>query len=412
VVANHVNGLVDPLLILGFLPVRPRFLAKSTLWRNPLLRPVLALGGVIPVYRRSDAGVDPAQNLATFDRCWELLAAGGSVALFPEGVSHSEPALQPLRTGAARIALEAERRFGPLGVAILPVGLVYDARETFRSRALVQVGPPVPVDADARRGDGDQERVRELTGRIREALDRVTLGYASWQEAALVERAADLYAESSSELPGDRPLAERVAIRRVVIDRYGELRQQAPEAVHDLAEQVAAYDRLLRVTRLRDDQVAALYPRRLVAAFAARTLLRLLVTLPLAAVGSVLNWPPYRIAGRLADRFSPGADTRATYKLFSSLLLYPATWTLEAVAAGLAAGPRAAVAVALLAPVAGWAAAVFHQRRRRLALETRAWLILRRHRGLVEELRARRAELRRTLAALAEQLEPGPEVSS
>src|SRR5688572_26450441 len=54
-VANHNNGLVDPLLVLGFLPGRPRFLAKDTLWSNPVLRPFLALGRVIPIYRPQDA---------------------------------------------------------------------------------------------------------------------------------------------------------------------------------------------------------------------------------------------------------------------------------------------------------------------------------------------------------------------
>src|SRR5688572_25371814 len=53
-VANHNNGLVDPLLVLGFLPGRPRFLAKDTLWSNPVLRPFLALGRVIPIYRPQD----------------------------------------------------------------------------------------------------------------------------------------------------------------------------------------------------------------------------------------------------------------------------------------------------------------------------------------------------------------------
>lgn len=37
-VTNHVNSLVDPLLVLGSLPVTPRFLATSMLWKNPILR--------------------------------------------------------------------------------------------------------------------------------------------------------------------------------------------------------------------------------------------------------------------------------------------------------------------------------------------------------------------------------------
>ena len=66
------------------------------------------------------------------------------MAIFPEGISHDEASLQPLRTGAARIALEAADD-GTEDVVTLAVGLVYDAKARFRSRALVRVGQPIPV---------------------------------------------------------------------------------------------------------------------------------------------------------------------------------------------------------------------------------------------------------------------------
>jgi len=146
-VANHVNGLIDPLFLLGSLPVQPKPLAKNTLWKNPVVRPFVEWAGAIPVYRRQDQ-VDTAQNEETFIRCHELLAQGGAIALFPEGKSHSEPALQPLKTGLARIVLGAERRFPGLGVRIVPVGLTFDEKATFRSRALVQVGKPIDPEPE------------------------------------------------------------------------------------------------------------------------------------------------------------------------------------------------------------------------------------------------------------------------
>src|SRR5947207_12598428 len=77
VVANHPNGLVDPALIAGFLPVHVRFLAKSTMWGNPALRPLLAVAGSVPVYRRPDPGVDTSRNVQPFACCHLVLAAGG-----------------------------------------------------------------------------------------------------------------------------------------------------------------------------------------------------------------------------------------------------------------------------------------------------------------------------------------------
>ena len=74
VVANHVNGLIDPMFVVGPLGVPARMLGKSTLWKIPVLRNLLDLAGAVPVYRPTDKGVDPAKNAETFARCHDELA--------------------------------------------------------------------------------------------------------------------------------------------------------------------------------------------------------------------------------------------------------------------------------------------------------------------------------------------------
>jgi 1-acyl-sn-glycerol-3-phosphate acyltransferase len=106
-VANHINGLVDGLLLMASLGRYPRFLGKSTLFKIALLWPLLKFAGVIPIYRAID-GVPGDHNASAFSACHDILAANGVVAVFPEGISHDESSLQPLWTGAARIGLEAQ----------------------------------------------------------------------------------------------------------------------------------------------------------------------------------------------------------------------------------------------------------------------------------------------------------------
>lgn len=328
VVANHQNGLVDPVLLLAALPRPVRFLAKSTLWKIPVLSSILDLAGSIPVFRREDAGADTSRNLATFARCHELLAGGGALALFPEGTSHDRPALQPLRTGAARIALEAEARCGPLGVRIVPVGLLFEEKTRFRSRALVVVGEPIAVAAGKARDEA--AAARELTAAVAEGLRRVTLNFGSWDQARLVDRAAELFA---GEEEGPSLAAE-----------FG--RQQALLA--------------------GSDELAARHPERLAA---------------------------------LAVRRDP--NQVATYKLFPSLLLYPATWTGEALLAGHFLGGHGAVLALFAAPMTGWVALRYLEEQQRLRREVRAFLLLRTRRSLHALLRGRREAIRSELQALA-----------
>ena len=94
-----------------------RFLAKSTLFDGSF-GPVLRGAGAIPVYRKMDHGVDTSKNIETFAAVSAALAAGDAVCIFPEGISHSTGRLEPLRTGAARMALAAER--AGTAVALVP----------------------------------------------------------------------------------------------------------------------------------------------------------------------------------------------------------------------------------------------------------------------------------------------------
>jgi 1-acyl-sn-glycerol-3-phosphate acyltransferase len=399
-VANHNNGLVDPVLVIGLLPGRPRFLAKSTLWRNPALRPFLALGRVIPVHRRQDPGFDPERNEETFARCREVLAAGGSVALFPEGRSHSEPGRVELRTGAARI-VAGGREEELAGTAIVPVGLLFDAGHRFRSAVLVRVGAPFrPREVVS--GDGP-ETVRELTRRIAAALDEVTVSYPSWDEARLLERAVDIYLRERPALPERPGLAERHRWLRGFLEAYRALRTEGPERVEHLARAVARYDRLLEAFGVSDAQVAAAYPGPAVRRWALETLGLLGVLLPLAALGALLSYPPYRACGWLGSLVARDPDQPASYKLFGGLVLFPATWAMEAAVVWRAVGPSWALATVLAALLGTWAALGFRDRWRLLREEGRGYLLLRSSGRLREELVARRDAIRKELVRLVDE---------
>lgn len=354
VVANHENNLVDPLLLAGFLGVRPRFLAKSTLWSHPVVAPLLVLAGALPVHRRQDPGSDLARNLGTFARCHAELARGAAVALFPEGTSHNRPHRLPLKTGAARIALEAEARYGPLGLRILPVGLVYEDKGRFRSRVIVQVGPPIdPAPEAAAYAAEPGAAVRRLTARIAAALAEVTLNHASWEEARLVGRASALLTETR---PGRAPtFAEVWPVRQRVWRTYQALRRDDPARAEQLARDVSGYEQALGARGLTPEDALLVADARGMAT-RWQTVAGLVVVAPLALAGVLLNLVPYRVIDWIARQATRTPDQPATYKVLGALIFFPLAWAAQATLAWVWAGPATAALTAMGAPLAGYAA--------------------------------------------------------
>jgi hypothetical protein len=389
------------MFLLGPLRLPARMLGKSTLWQVPVLAQICDLAGVIPVYRRQDEGADTAKNLETFSRCHEELARGGILAIFPEGISHDEPQLQPLKTGAARIVLEGERRFGPLGSRILPVGLLFEDRGRFRSRALVVVGQPIdPAEEVALAAHDEATAVRLLTERVAEALERVTLNYRTWEESRLVERGAQILEVESLDLPRARRLALESDARRSLLDGLDALRESHAREVAAAVEAARSYDRLLRLSGLRDAQVIASYPLDRLLAALARIAFNSVVALPVALLGALLNALPFTVVELVSRRFEDEENQIATYKVFPGIVAYPATWSIEAATAWWAWGFASGLAILVLAPLSGYIAVRFLERQEALWRESRAFLLLRRRRKIAEELRARRAEAGRRIETL------------
>jgi 1-acyl-sn-glycerol-3-phosphate acyltransferase len=381
IVANHVNSLIDPILVMGYVGVRPRILAKSTLWRHPVVAPLLMLAGAVPVFRHQD-DADVSRNLDTFGRCRETLAAGGTVLLFPEGRSHNQPHQLPLKTGAARIALETEARHGPRGLQVVPVGLTYEAKDRFGSRVLVFVGDPIAVApfVEAYRTHA-RTAVRELTARMADELEAVTVSHGTWEEARLVDRAARVMAD-------DTVLSHRFSLRAQVMREYFALRRSAPERAASLERAVAAYDRSLAALGLEEADLDA---APAVAAPGGRGLEALLVVPGL--IGVALNWLPFRLPGWISERLSRTPDEPATTKLLGGLVFFPLFWILEATIAARLGGALWGAALLVLAPATGYASLVAFAR-------GRPWRgpRLDAHERLLAELRTQRARLREALA--------------
>lgn len=352
VLANHSNSLVDAAIITAFLPRMPRFLGASTVWDYRSLRPFLNAAGVLPLYRRQDGRGHHGSLSDSFAKASDLLAAGGVLAIFPEGVSHNNPRVLPLKSGAARIALETEAQHGPLGITILPVCLTFEAKYRVRSRALVEIGEQITLTpeelANYRAGPrvNRVEAVRTLTQRLHDRLDALTPGHESWEEARLVARAAEMIANTEPETVQPEALADITERRRRIHEGYLWVMSSHPDRTDKLRQDIADYDRKLRGSGLRDDQVVHGATTPGSAAHGLWRSLGLGVLLaPAAAIGLSLNLLPFWVLRILSRR--QDLDKRSTWSIFAGFFVFPAFWVLSALVLGL-------IATATWGALAGW----------------------------------------------------------
>lgn len=191
-VVNHISN-VDPIAVgqyLAFAGRWPRFLAKASLFKIPVIGPIIQACGQIPVDRGSSSA------LLALRAAVEAVEDGRAIVLYPEGTITLDEQLWPMKgkSGAARIALQT-------GCPVVPIGQwgaqdimwgkkIHAPRLLPRKTLRLTTGSPVPLD-DLRGRPATPAVLAEASDRIMDAI------------TALV-----------AELRGQTPPATRVDPRR------------------------------------------------------------------------------------------------------------------------------------------------------------------------------------------------------
>ncbi|MEX1258235.1 MAG: 1-acyl-sn-glycerol-3-phosphate acyltransferase [Gemmatimonadota bacterium] len=406
VVANHQNALLDPLVVFRAAgrPTRP--LGKAPLFDQLLLGPMLRALGGLPVYRRQDDPQQMHRNEETFRAAINALLAGDALQIYPEGKSHSQPAIEPLRTGAARIALSAEaERDGRLGLQVVPIGLTWEGKHLFRGRALAWIGKPFTIERWVTpAGADDADAVRGLTDEIAERLRKVTLNLSAQADLDLILAADRIYSrERRIHAYRERdPLAARVPRLRRFAEALEWVRTHEPATHAALASKVRRVDAASRALGAREGAVPRRYPRGAVVRYTISEGLMLILGLPLAVLGTILWYPVWILPRLVVPRIEMEYESVATYKFATSVFTVPATLLAVAFGGFLVWGrwgaallPFAAMAIGLIA--LGW-----RERWGRVKEDAAVYFRLLDRPRLRERLATQRTELAREFDAVLE----------
>ncbi|MFA6960534.1 MAG: 1-acyl-sn-glycerol-3-phosphate acyltransferase [Opitutaceae bacterium] len=326
--ANHPNSLIDPVL-LGIVARRPvRLMAKSTLFDIPFFGKVLRALGMVPAYRGTDDRAQVARNHESLAQAAKQLAAGHVMGIFPEGKTHDAHQLSLVRSGAARLALQAVALGAP-GLKIVPVGLHYEQKERFRSAVWIRVGEPVDAAEWLAQNNGDEHlAMRTLTTDLNARLKTVVLHL---DEAAWEPLLDDLEALLPAAGFKRRDALDGLRRQQGTVDAINFFHRTDRPRAEAAAAKVRAHGEALRAAGVPLDEAhLSLRIGRLTGSLVL-TLAKLVTGLVLGVFGAITHLVPYWFV-RIVSGWLPakGRMTLALNRLLLGLPVYGAWYALTA----------------------------------------------------------------------------------
>ncbi len=387
---THPNSIIDPLLVGLFEDRAIRFVARDGLFQIPGFGALLRAVGAIPVARRTDHDGD-VDNAAAFAACQDALREGAVIVLFPEGKTHGRLRVEPLKTGLARIALDAAA--AGVDVAIVPVGLNYLVRHAFRSDVHVAFGEPIVPEGE----------MRGLTEEVARRLRALSLHVERADDERLIAQVTSIVAELRAREGASRATtpSERVALARRVVDAYRWLEARDPARTYALRDRLQALLEERAALGLGGERPALQHRGETVIAkrWTESVALRALAA-PVALYGVVNHLPSY-VGIRLALALTPPSFARgALFRLGAGLTIVGVCYATQTAWVSAAFGPAVGALYGLSLAPSGLFARRFLAELRVHRLGPRRLLRILRNRDRVALLRAERDALAEELAEL------------
>ncbi len=400
ILANHPNTLMDAWMIGHICPDRIFYMAKATFFNSPLKMWFLRGLGLIPINRSTESKTANVSNQDSFENCYRLLENGKTLVIFPEGTSFNERQLRMLKSGAARIALEVERRNkGKLNLRIIPVGLVYSEPEKFRSSVLVTVGEPIdPAPLVGNFEKDSLKTARQLTESIRESMENLLVGAHSTEFDTLVHEITDILS-SDYVKTNEKGVEKNVAIMKRTFESIHQIQQTSPQTLSEISDLVYRIRWQLEKYEIKSDFLDRRYKPRMFARQLFFSTLFLLLGLPFYLFGVIHNFGQYKLVDLLMLRMVKEMEYYAPVAVLMSLLIYPLAWFGFASLADYLFGLTFWMKLAYIAamPVLGLFAWFFHKYIGHISFKTNFIFLMMTQKEAVESLKADRQKLQELL---------------
>ena len=323
-IANHPNTLMDAWMI-GHICKQPiYYMAKSTFFSSPFKKWLLGKLNMIPINRRSDGATQGVSNADSFAECYRILEQGKTLVIFPEGTSIPELKLRELKSGTARIALEAEKRNdGNLNLKVIPVGLFYSQPEKFRSSVMATVGKGMHVtEFLALYQENASLAAKQLTVKFREQLERVLVTVENEEQEELVQELFRILRSKEEAMDVEKG---ELLLKRIKSD-IEEIQLMRPYLILEIQDLLIKIKWQQEKLAIHSDFISRRFRSRLYLMQLGISLLFLFLGLPLFLFGLIHNFITYKLIDLSVPRISRFVEYHAALNILLSLILYPLTY--------------------------------------------------------------------------------------
>lgn len=406
--SNHPNSTIDPFVVGNLVGRKINFVAMSAFFERKPIAWFLARCGVIPIHRRQDDSTRVSQNVSAFKAAFRALERREAIGIFPEGATHDYPHIRKIKTGAARIALEAEAKNDfRLAVRVVPIGLNYLDKTRFRSDLLINVGRPIEAKAyeEVYRRD-PQAAVMAITEELQHRLEALVVNLDEPGLTRLERALEEIYLDRAWEVtaPGEdrKGIAEEFTWRKMIADCVNHFATHEPEKVRAIGGQVQRYYRLARRMRVNNELLRHRPEQMMLPSIWVKMGLFSVLGLPIALYGIINNYIPFRLA-KFAGMSNPyyrhhGDKTKISiYGLLAGAVAFLVFYPIQGYLIWSFVGNPMATIYLLSLPPTGLFALTYAQRLKVYRRDFSYAMLQMKNRRLIPLLKKRRDEVLATL---------------
>lgn len=321
ILPNHRSAFMDPIVVSTLLKPEMHFLARGESFSNKFMSKIYGMINMIPIYRKAYSPTEVHKNDDVFKYCYDLLEAKGALMIYPEGLCQTQFILSPLKTGAARIALGAEKKNDyQLGLLLIPIGINYTNPHQFRGRVVLDVGEPISVADYKNQYENDSEQaVHELTARLQTDLTNLIITLNDDQDIKLIRQTELLLGHCLVE--AEKKSESWYETRRIIAGGINHYRNANPLALNAFDLRVTKYLKLAGIHVSKTTKLPDMFDDLGIKGQFMKYLF-LIITLPFYLIGIVTHILPFLITRNLALALVKRKDFTGSVMLSLGLLVF------------------------------------------------------------------------------------------